>query len=552
MRGNRGGGNANFFRGGRGGAPGGQPPRFNNANFDPSWGPPPMFGAPPPMAFSNQQQPHQQPQQELWVETKTEDGKSYYYHAMTRETTWTRPEGPNVKIMAQNEVEAMTSAKNQQQQQLQPQQQQQHPQQQQQPPQQLQQPPQQLQQQPPQQQFQQQTTPKSAEESVPMNGDGEVNVGNGTPAINDIEMNGKPVGSNDLQQPPKMQPQVQPMPMQMPPVQNQQPPPMQMQPPFNAPPPFAYGMPPPGYMQYPPGQWPMPWQQPQPMGGEMPAKSLISKPGVIEPGVIARAAEWSEHRAPDGRPYYYNANRGESVWEKPQAIRDLEAARMAAHSGVAATSFPPPLLGNPGMMPPMGPMHVDPFRRPDGTEKDKEIPFQAYQKTPPGLSKVPKSGDGQAGNLATAEGKKKEDEEKAKQAAAKQQDKSRPVSSTPIAGTPWCVVWTGDGRVFFYNPSTRTSVWERPEDLVGRADVDKAIASTPDQVPPLQVASTTTPVKDDKSKTAATTPASTTTTPSLAEDASAKLASKRSESESSGENEDVPNKKLKTNETAGK
>ena len=34
-------------------------------------------------------------------------------------------------------------------------------------------------------------------------------------------------------------------------------------------------------------------------------------------------------------------------------------------------------------------------------------------------------------------------------------------------------MWTGDGRVFFYNPSSRTSVWERPEDLNGRADVDK-------------------------------------------------------------------------------
>ena len=26
-------------------------------------------------------------------------------------------------------------------------------------------------------------------------------------------------------------------------------------------------------------------------------------------------------------------------------------------------------------------------------------------------------------------------------------DKSRPVSSTAVAGTPWCVVWTGDNRV---------------------------------------------------------------------------------------------------------
>ena len=35
------------------------------------------------------------------------------------------------------------------------------------------------------------------------------------------------------------------------------------------------------------------------------------------------------------------------------------------------------------------------------------------------------------------------EEEKVKQ-------RSKPVSSTPVTGTPWCVVWTRDGRVFFY------------------------------------------------------------------------------------------------------
>lgn len=95
--------------------------------------------------------------------------------------------------------------------------------------------------------------------------------------------------------------------------------------------------------------------------------------------------------------------------------------------------------------------------------------------------------------------RKKEEEEKAKE--NKVQDKSRPVSSTPVPGTPWyrnnssllacilftlvnystrCVVWTGDGRVFFYNPSSRTSVWERPEDLIGRTDVDKMVSTPPD------------------------------------------------------------------------
>lgn len=43
-----------------------------------------------------------------------------------------------------------------------------------------------------------------------------------------------------------------------------------------------------------------------------------------------------------------------------------------------------------------------------------------------------------------------------------------------------CVVWTGDGRVFFYNPSSRISVWEKPEDLVGRADVEKMVSNVPE------------------------------------------------------------------------
>ena len=33
------------------------------------------------------------------------------------------------------------------------------------------------------------------------------------------------------------------------------------------------------------------------------------------------------------------------------------------------------------------------------------------------------------------------------EAKPKPQDKSRPVSSTPVSGTPWCVVWTGDSKV---------------------------------------------------------------------------------------------------------
>jgi transcription elongation regulator 1 len=36
--------------------------------------------------------------------------------------------------------------------------------------------------------------------------------------------------------------------------------------------------------------------------------------------------------------------------------------------------------------------------------------------------------------------------------------------------------------VFFYNPSQRASVWERPAELVGRAEVDKLICRPPDNM----------------------------------------------------------------------
>lgn len=51
-----------------------------------------------------------------------------------------------------------------------------------------------------------------------------------------------------------------------------------------------------------------------------------------------------------------------------------------------------------------------------------------------------------------------------------------------MTGTPWCVVWTRDGRVFFYNASERVSLWERPTILKGRTDVDKLLNEPPKEV----------------------------------------------------------------------
>ena len=96
--------------------PGFPPPNFNMPppGFPPnSMGMNMMGGQPqnqfPPQGMPNQaqQQPQPNQSQELWVETKTAEGKVYYYHSRTRESAWTKPEG--VKIITQEEVEAMAA-----------------------------------------------------------------------------------------------------------------------------------------------------------------------------------------------------------------------------------------------------------------------------------------------------------------------------------------------------------------------------------------------------------------------------------------------------------
>lgn len=44
----------------------------------------------------------------------------------------------------------------------------------------------------------------------------------------------------------------------------------------------------------------------------------------LDPDLVAQAAHWTEHKAPNGKNYYYNSKTQESVWDKPQAMKDLE------------------------------------------------------------------------------------------------------------------------------------------------------------------------------------------------------------------------------------
>ncbi|KAL2094570.1 hypothetical protein ACEWY4_009289 [Coilia grayii] len=146
--------------------------------------------------------------------------------------------------------------------------------------------------------------------------------------------------------------------------------------------------------------------------------------------------EWSEYKTVDGKTYYYNNRTLASTWEKPLELREKEKEA------------------------------EKPKERPSVEDsEDVDMPDQEEPVEP---------------KVEVKEEPKDEEMSEAEKAA----QRAKPVASNPIPGTPWCVVWTGDDQVFFYNPTSRISLWDRPSELVGRADVDKYIQEPPHKKTP--------------------------------------------------------------------
>uniref|UniRef100_A0A7E4VE57 Transcription elongation regulator 1 n=1 Tax=Panagrellus redivivus TaxID=6233 RepID=A0A7E4VE57_PANRE len=168
---------------------------------------------------------------------------------------------------------------------------------------------------------------------------------------------------------------------------------------------------------------------------------------------------WQEFKAPDGRNYYYNHVTQENTWEKPKAMIQHEAN--------------PPM---PNPMIPTSLMSVGPAGgfNPQAAAMAAAAAAAAAAAVRPqgtGANAAPISLMA-AGNFGASPGPGA--------AGGGGGDGGRPVSSSPVSGTPWCIVWTGDGRVFFYNPTTKTSVWQRPPELYNRKDVDLLVAKRPE------------------------------------------------------------------------
>lgn len=165
-----------------------------------------------------------------------------------------------------------------------------------------------------------------------------------------------------------------------------------------------------------------------------PQVAIAASPATLAGATIG--SEWTEYKTAEGKTYYYNNRTLESTWEKPQELKQKEKVEEKLKPEPVVKSEP--VIDEPKSM--------------ESDEEDRK-------EEPPQEIEEPKE-------------EEMTEEEKAAQ-------KAKPVATTAIPGTPWCVVWTGDERVFFYNPTTRLSMWDRPEDLVGRADVDKIIQEPP-------------------------------------------------------------------------
>ncbi|XP_015374118.1 PREDICTED: transcription elongation regulator 1 isoform X1 [Diuraphis noxia] len=410
-----------------------QAPSFNEQDRNGQSGGPPANQLPsllqmPPVMPPNSGVPQGPPpiiSGEVWIETKAGDGKSYYYNARTRETTWDKPSGPNITVISQEQVEHLGNP----------------------------------------------------------NANNYVKPNESEQTLNDVEMKNIDDKSQSNEQvslmhPPNvgvpplggvpgqiMPPMMGPPPGMMPPNTMMPPPNF---PPFGGPPPF--GMPPPGFPQAAPWGMMPPGFVPPPM--MMPGMELNSK---IDPVILANAAEWSEHRSPDGRMYYYSMKTSESVWEKPEALRNLDIAREVAAAKLRKEA-------------------EQKMEQKSDSQMDMGFPLKLMNGSNSDIGSFKRKDE----ELQESNKKSKTDEKPKVLEKLKVQDKTRPVSSTPVEGTPWCVVWTGDGRVFFFKPSTRTSVWEKPDDLKGRSDVDKMVSNPPEVVQALKSAEGQSPTKKTK------------------------------------------------------
>ncbi|KAJ8704182.1 hypothetical protein PYW07_013476 [Mythimna separata] len=146
------------------------------------------------------------------------------------------------------------------------------------------------------------------------------------------------------------------------------------------------------------------------------------------------------HRAPDGRPYYYNAAKQESVWEKPQPMK--EARRYRSHSSLHHVV----LYGTTHRAPDGRPYYYNAAKQESVWEKPK--PMKELEVVLYGTTHRAPDGRPYYYN------------------AAKQEsvwEKPKPMKELEVLyGTTHRAP---DGRPYYYNAAKQESVWEKPKPM---------------------------------------------------------------------------------------
>ncbi|XP_051955777.1 transcription elongation regulator 1-like [Xyrauchen texanus] len=413
--------------------PGALPPPIGPPHLQrPPFMPPPIVNMPPPpgMIFPPGMPPSPAaggassvPNEDIWVENTTPEGKVYYYNSRTRESAWTKPEG--VKIIQQSELNPLAA-----------------------------------------QSGGAAAAPNSAVSTATSSTATAVPASVSTQSLSPTHTLSTSPDPSTSPTPATSQPSNSSGVTEMPPVASTPPASVAVTPvavvsvptvtatvttvqtmPLlhqSLPPGLPVAQPPaaiPGFpsVMVPPFRVPLPGMHiplPGMLPGMVPPLVPMMHPQLTiaaSPASLARAfplPEWTEYKTADGKIYYYNNRTLESTWDKPAELKERDKERDNAKD-----------------------------RQTDDDSESKDVDMEA-KVDPFGMPKeLPRE-------------EEMTEEEKAAQ-------KAKPVATNPIPGTPWCVVWTGDERVFYYNPTTRLSMWDRPEELVGRADVDKYIQEPP-------------------------------------------------------------------------
>ena len=140
-------------------------------------------------------------------------------------------------------------------------------------------------------------------------------------------------------------------------------------------------------------------------------------------------AGWTEHKAPTGHTYYYNAETKESTYKRPGVPPLAPMDSYLQHQAVPQINLSDPVVAN---------------------------AFMAQYAAPP-----PQQHHGQRGGFGGPGGRG------SFQSRPRPQPVDKPRSKIPIPGhEPWILVYTKYGRRFAYNSAKNASYWRIPEKLM--------------------------------------------------------------------------------------